>query len=299
MKKPIISGVLTAIALCVIAQAQPAAPQSNASLPKAPDAGATAWSAGDFAYDGAGNIVAMELRTYTYDALGRLTGFNPVGTALSSQAFSYDVYGNQTSYTTGGLTTTIAVDAATNHLTGSAVAYDAAGNVTQWQPSDLSSPISYGYDPFNMITTVNSGSQRARYIYTADGERLRLDSAPNTANAVTHWTLRDFDGKALRDLQMQGSTWSLSRDYVYRGSLLLAGITPTRVENDSLDHLGAPRLVTDQTGAKIGYHEYYPFGIEATPAGTVSEGSPGHFAGHERDADLSDPARGRPDLHAR
>jgi RHS repeat-associated protein len=71
------------------------------------------------------------------------------------------------------------------------------------------------------------------------------------------------------------------------------------VENASLDHLGTLRFITDQGGQRIGYHEYYPFGVEAFPAGTLSEGSPVQFAGQERDPDPSGGTKGVDYIHAR
>ncbi len=48
-----------------------------------------------------------------------------------------------------------------------------------------------------------------------------------------------------------------------------------------LDHLGTPRLITDQAGNRVAFHGYYPFGQEATDP----EQSPFSlkFTGHERD----------------
>jgi RHS repeat-associated protein len=46
------------------------------------------------------------------------------------------------------------------------------------------------------------------------------------------------------------------------------------------DHLGSPRLITDETGNTIAQHVYFPFGEEATPPSTDEVLK---FTGHERD----------------
>ncbi len=48
-----------------------------------------------------------------------------------------------------------------------------------------------------------------------------------------------------------------------------------------LDHLGTPRLITDQNHTQVAYHAYFPFGEEATPFNQDTERM--KFTGHERD----------------
>jgi RHS repeat-associated protein len=262
-------------------------------LPKKGDSGPVSWSTGAYVYDGAGNIAVIGTRVFVYDEENRLRQYLPGG-LLTTQVYDYDRYGNQVSNTIQGA---IGVDLTTNHLTGSVIGYDDAGNLVQWTPSRSPSAVHYAYDGFSMLQEVSvAGVLKGRYIYTADDERVRIDTP---AASLTHWTVRAFDNQELRDVELQGTTWSLFRDFIHRDSKLLATVTPVRVENDSLDHLGTPRLVTDQTGVKIGYHEYYPFGVEATPAGTLDEGNPRRFTGHERDLDPQGGDQGLDYMHAR
>ncbi|HEV7922811.1 MAG TPA: hypothetical protein VGR02_18650, partial [Thermoanaerobaculia bacterium] len=66
-------GLLVALAPSLFAA--DAAPRAVAALehlkPKA-DVGPFAWTAGDYRYDGAGNITAIGSESYVYDKLGRL-----------------------------------------------------------------------------------------------------------------------------------------------------------------------------------------------------------------------------------
>ena len=78
-----------------------------------------------------------------------------------------------------------------------------------------------------MMNTIRVGASlqpRIVYAYTADDERLlAFDVSANTS----HWTLRGFDNKVLRDFLQTGSTWSVESDYVYRDGLLLAALRRT------------------------------------------------------------------------
>ena len=54
----------------------------------------------------------------------------------------------------------------------------------------------------------------------------------------------------------------------------------TTVQYYHLDPVGSVRMITDQSGAVVAYHDYLPFGIE-TPTPTMAD--PRAFAGNERD----------------
>jgi RHS protein len=63
--------------------------------------------------------------------------------------------------------------------------------------------------------------------------------------------------------------------------LLAAVEADSPIHHFHLDHLGTPRLITDQAGNRVAFHSYYPFGQEVTDP----EQSPFSlkFTGHERD----------------
>ncbi|HEV7920675.1 MAG TPA: RHS repeat-associated core domain-containing protein [Thermoanaerobaculia bacterium] len=272
----------------------PQAVKALRHLQPKPNAGPTAWTAGEYQYDGAGNIAAIGSEAFVYDKLGRLrsaTVRGPDMTSLQTQTFHYDEYGNLTETSRLGQSVSLPVDASTNRLT--AVPYDASGNI-------IASGIAhYDYDAAGMLNALrlDPGLQpRVIYAYTADDERLfSFDVAAGT----THWTLRGLDNKVLRDFKQAGSTWSVDRDYIYRDGLLLAALKPNNaVEHYTLDHLGTPRLITDGSGHKVGYHVHWPFGEEWSP-GTAQEASPLKFTGHERDADPTGGSAPLDYMHAR
>jgi RHS repeat-associated protein len=69
---------------------------------------------------------------------------------------------------------------------------------------------------------------------------------------------------------------------VYRGAALLADAAAAH--HYTLDHLGTPRIVSDNAAHVVARHTYYPFGVEITD-NTPTEARL-KFTGHERDADL-------------
>jgi RHS repeat-associated protein len=256
--------------------------------------GPVAWTAGSYHYDGAGNIAAIGSEAYVYDKLGRLksaTVRGPDMSSLQTQTFVYDDYGNLTSTSKLGQTIILPTSASTNRL--NTVSYDASGNVV------TAGTQQFGYDAVGMLSTMHLGTNlqpRIVYAYTADDERL---FAYDVSTGTTHWTLRGFDSKVLRDFKQVGSNWSVERDYIYRDGLLLAALkSGGAVEHYTLDHLGTPRLITDGAGHRVGYHAYWPFGEEWSP-GNAQEGAPLKFTGHERDADPSGGSSPLDYMHAR
>ena len=198
----------------------------------------------------------------------------------TEQTFTFDIPGNLLSVDTDGDVRTHSVSSATNRLTGSAQ-YDGAGNLTQFT-DESGQTVTFEYDAFNRLIYREQDSHFTHFLYTADDERiLRFGTGGFT------WSLRDFQGRVLREFRPESNRLQPIRDHIYRGSSPIATVTVD--ENDilskrhhlSLDHLGSPRYVTDGAGNFIAEHKYYPFGEEATrPA---QNDLPLKFTGHERD----------------
>jgi RHS repeat-associated protein len=142
------------------------------------------------------------------------------------------------------------------------------------------------------------------YLYDADDERVAAVTYIDGQNSVWRYALRDETGHVLRTVTATISggvtSWQQSEDYVYRGTSLLAAISPqgsgeTR-KHFHLDHLGSPVLITDDSGQRLSSHKYWPFGMEVL--GGTSDGERMKFTGHERDgADIN--GNGLDYMHAR
>src|SRR5437764_4934978 len=92
---------------------------------------------------------------------------------------------------------------------------------------------------------------------------------------------------------------------MWRGALVLASearrsyTDPTVIsERFHLDHLGTPRLVTDDGGTKSGWHDYYPFGGELDSLAYEQPEAELKFTGQTRDTGRNG-ALSLDDMHAR
>jgi RHS repeat-associated protein len=235
------------------------------------------WTYGNYAYDGAGNIKAIGSDTYVYDKVSRLTSgsFATASCGAKSQTASYNPFGYMTSTTTtdwGTQTFTEAASGLYNRISPGTSNYDAAGNMLSW------STYSYTWNRLNQMLTAVSGASHT-FFYTAGGERV--SDRIGTSKTLT---IRGLSDKVLRVYSYNGSTWSWSKDYVYRDGQLLATVEPPFgsqvVKHMHLDYLGSPRRVTDAGRNIVATHDYYAFGMEA--CGTA-DNERMKFTGHERD----------------
>lgn len=244
------------------------------------------WSAGPYAYDGAGNIKAIGSETFVYDRLGRLVS----GTAGTGrlQEYTYDAFGNILSVTTDGSTGAAlkpCVDPATNRINRNGTdcnavgTYDLAGNMIAY-----GSYATFQYDELNVVKASTVDGVQKVHLYNANDERIASITVVGGQKTSSDWTIRDKDGRTLRRFHRTAAgEWSWTEDYIYReGALLAAEVSgPERTRHFHLDHLGTPRLITGSGGAELARHTYYPFGREATNPAQNTERA--KFTGHERD----------------
>jgi RHS repeat-associated protein len=265
------------------------------------------WSSGTYRYDGAGNIVRIGTDVYRYDAASRLvhaTADTP--RHRNTQTFAYDAFGNlrridTTSVRDGAapntLATIIGIDPRTNRVSPDPCAgitdgsclfgnYDEAGNQI-W----TSAGVQYEYDATGMVVRLRSTTRQEEYVYDANNERIATVGA-----LETRVTLRDLDAKVARELTLRNGTAQWKKDYVYRDGTLLAAILPGARHHFHLDHLGTPRLITDDHGMKVSLHTYWPFGPEAP--GSEPDAERMKFTGHERDFGAG-PGEDHDYMHAR
>jgi RHS repeat-associated protein len=296
--------------LALLLFGSPAASASGVETPPpstriVPTDGPVTSTTGTFVYDPSGNVAAIGTNSYVYDPMSRVTtGSVDRSGNVQSQTYTYDLYGNRL----GDGAVSYSVSTVTNRLTGSGAQYDAAGNLTQWQPPGSTAVRSYSYDALNTVmrekVTVSGTDRYVVHIYTADDERYWNYRDNGAGTVEMTYALRDLDGSVLREYAETATSSSVAwtaRDYVYRDSALLASYDTATGDTHhySLDHLGTPRMVTDQDHVKVAEHTYFPFGAEYTD-GSPTDGRL-HFTGHEeRDADFLGETRGELDyMHAR
>jgi RHS repeat-associated protein len=237
----------------------------------------------DFTYntsgnaDNNGNILSQTIsvpgmtypliQTYTYDPLNRIG--TAVETSNSSptwkQKFSYDRYGNRRFDFTNGDTTVPAsncteaicnptISTSNNRLTSSGYSFDAAGNTT----ADAQSR-TFVYDAENKQTSVSdTGGTIGQYFYDGDGKRIKKI-------AVDEVTIFVYDaaGKQIAEY-----------------STVVASANDAKVNYLTANHLGSPRVNTDETGSVTARHDYTGLGVDIVEAyGSIGGRSATHGYG--------------------
>jgi len=199
--------------------------------------------------------------TYAYDQLNRLTDGNSTA-GLSETGLRYDNAGNLMALTRGGTGAAVLsylyTDAGNNNTgnllqkvnnTSTGVTlrnyqYDINGNVL------TDGTNTFTYNMLNLPQTVTAGGLNIKYVYDADGTKLRkVSSTSGTTDYIngiqykTNSTVIDFiqteEGRVINS----GGTWNY--EYILT------------------DHLGNNRVIFDMVSGKTGEDDYYPFGLDA------------------------------------
>lgn len=213
---------------------------------------------GFFSYDGSGNVVSMGTAdTFGYDGVSRLTSATLGGGA---QTYTYDVYGNLLTRT-GPNPISLTVDATTNHVSSVGYSYDPRGNLTSPSPGETIT-----YDALSQATTANVGGVVWTYYYSGAGERV----VKNSSAGGNTFTFRDPGNRVTTEYA--GAT-TVSSDNVFLGNLLVGSYANIGVSGNgafpwvyySSDHLGTPRLLTDNMGTTVETRRTWPFGEDVTP----------------------------------
>jgi RHS repeat-associated protein len=219
-------------------------------------------------YDSDGRIqsvtIAGTVRTYGFDTASRITGLTDTGVAPAvatigydnldrltsaingtayNELFVYDLIGNRTSETVGGVTTALTYGTTSNRLTQigtQVIGYDNAGNTA----SD--GTFTYGYSQRNRLVQVSQGSSTvATYKHNAFGERVT-----KTLGGTTTTFVFDEDGHLLGEY---GASGSLIQETVWLEDTPIATLRPKTggVDIDYVwaDHLDTPRAVTTSDAA--------------------------------------------------
>lgn len=236
--------------------------------------------ASTYGYDANSNIESLQSSllgnlSYGYDALDRLTSEQ---SADLQQEYTYDAVGNRISKTTTpivngspqtGSTIQLGYAANSNRLTaiaGTSVTSDAAGNLTQ---DRLDRQLEY--DQQNRLSRVKiGGATVAEYRYNALGQRTHKITTSGTTVF-----LYDPSGQLLeeRSISAAGQKQN-SQFYIWLDNLPVAGITVTYAANGSIasstpfylhtDHLGTPRLATNQSQQPVWRWVSDAFGVGQT-----------------------------------
>jgi len=191
-------------------------------------------------FDGASQPFVQE---YKYDALYRLTEAKETEGSSQNwkQEFGYDRYGNRTSYNKflGTVVQTLTakdkptIDANNNRFDlGQGYNYDSIGNLI----TDADGR-SVTFNGDNKQTEVKDSSNNVVGTYFYDGDGARIKKVTNTETVVYVYS----GGKKVVEYSTDPATTASSK--------YLTG-----------DHLGSPRVISDQSGAVLSRRDFMPFG---------------------------------------
>ena len=184
------------------------------------------------------------VQSYKYDSLYRLTeAIEKTGTETNwSQVFSYDRYGNRTGINqligSLNLNTTPAISENTNRFTSTDFGYDKNGNVIADIDQISNLPRQFIFNGDNKQSEVKcDGVTIGRYFFDGEGKRVKKETD-------TEATI-----------------------FVYSAGKLVAEYSTQLSQSPSIaytttDHLGTPRVITDQFGQVKARRDFMPFGEE-------------------------------------
>lgn len=215
-------------------------------------------------------------QTYTYDDLNRLLSAteNISSSQTWKQTFEYDRYGNRRFNTSGSNTTTLGscsaavcnptISTSTNRISQSGYNYDANGNVTVDGSGNQ-----FSYDAENHQKEVKDSSNNSlgTYIYDGDGRRVK-----KVAGSETTIFVYDAGGQMVAEYSTVTAT------------------TP-QVSYLTQDHLGSPRVITNENGAVTSRKDFSAFGEESTASqrssslGYQAPNIRKDYTGYEKDAE--------------
>ena len=206
--------------------------------------GTTAIEDWDFNYDAVHNIdnIVKDSVTedYDYDPVYRLDEQTPIG--QSKITYAYDGVGNRLSEAQNGNTKILTYDTTSNRLIdndGDVITYDNAGN----RVSDTNGTRTFEYNAQNRMTKVeSSGTTLVEYAYNALGQRVQKDLQTHQIEYVY-----DLNGRLIGEYD----NGVMIREYVYLDGVPVvqfAGSVKTYLHPD---HLGTPRLGTNQSKSRV------------------------------------------------
>ncbi len=189
---------------------------------------------------------ASFVQSYNYDSLNRLTkAVEKTGTTQNwIQNWGYDRYGNRSGYSQNIAGSTTApnptVDQNTNRFVANqGFVYDKNGNVTSDIDSVTNQSRTFVFNGDNKQTQVKDVNGIPVGTYYYDGEGKRVKKVTNTETTIFVYSA----GKLAAEYSTQ-----LSQNPM--------------VSYTTTDHLGSPRIVTDQFGQVKTRRDFMPFGEE-------------------------------------
>lgn len=130
------------------------------------------------------------------------------------------------------------------------------GILTEPLSKTFLTPTTFTYNKANRLTAMTRENEKAEYNYNAKG--LRISKTTTLAdNKTTTFYVYDEDGLLLNESKADGSD---SKDYVYLNGEPVALITLSNTYFYHNDHLGTPRVITDELKNIVWASDYTAYG---------------------------------------
>jgi RHS repeat-associated protein len=230
-----------------------------------------------YGYDATGNVTSkldqrLETETsYAYDALNRLTEFNPPGEG--STAYAYDAAGNRTQ---AGATTYYynALNELTEASDGTTYAYDGAGRMTERAKGEEAT--SYEWDLLDHLAKVEGPAETTGYAYDALGRLSERKTGAETL--VAHYG--DLSDLATYDANAEGKT---TKTYVQGPKGLVEEHAGEATSYPLADGHGDVTAIASAAGEIESRQSFDPWGQQLSGSGLEM----GYLGAYERRSDLT------------
>ena len=259
---------------------------------------------------------AVFAKHYRYDATGNITGIRDAVNTSHTEQFSYDArhrlqqasghYG-QVSYqldSVGNRSQRSIQQAAgadakveryhyaqtSNRLLSVSsgpeqrtLAYDATGNIITDQRNQQQRRLHYGVR--NRLQAVKADKLQTEYRYNAKGQRVVKRVLTNNNWQSTHFHY-DRQNRLMAETDSNGNS---VREYLYFGGRQVAMVDNSRNKPELLfihnDHLGTPRMMTNQMADVVWTAPSMPFGELDTEQNDLEQDNPLRFPGQYADVE--------------
>ena len=215
-----------------------------------------------YSYDVTNNITQIQDNqintSYVYDTLSRLTSTTGDYGNLS---FTYDKIGNRLNKTENNNTDSY-IYAETSHwltsITGSnpfSFTYDAVGNRL------TKNELTFTYNDQGRMESAAKPGVNVNYLYNFQGQRvLKL------VNGVQTHFIFDINGQLIAEAGDQGN---IIKQYIYAYSQPFAQISNNNIYYYHNDHLGTPKVITDESQTVVWQASHLPFGLANITTNTI------------------------------
>ncbi len=242
------------------------------------------------------NTGFVAVQNYHYDSLNRLKdateNVTPNGGLASQswkQAFTFDRYGNRNFDEAN--TTTLPKNCGTspNFVVCTADRNIYNPGINGDGKNRLNASNGYGFD--NARNTADDAQGRT-FVYDAENKQISVSDPNGTIGQYFY----DGDGKRVKKYvpstgEVTIFVYDAAGKEIAEYSTIVAASQDAKVNYLTADHLGSPRINTDQNGNIIARHDYMPFGEEIATSQRISglgysdDTVRKQFTGYERDTE--------------